>query len=548
MVKVYNKEEKLFNTNGLKILHPIKAEIYIEDNGEYYLDLESNVEDIDYLQSGMIVRVKTRWGEQGFRLTNPKKQNNKIIVRGNHLWKDSSRYVIVNSYFENKDCNYAINHINAACDSQSPFVVSSDILNTSSARIVRKSLEEAIAILTERYSGHLYRDNWNIKIQNQIGTDRGVVIKYGKNSTNIEVVENWDTVITKILPVGYDGITLPEVYLTSNIVYEIPYTKVVKFEQEIDENEYKDEQGNLKEEEYKEALIVDLRGQAEKYLEENKYFKCNYKVSAEIDGVVDLGDLIVVKHEKLGIDITTNVIALRYDAIRDKYTEVEFGNFKPKLKDLVNKIKESAQEEINHNSETLKIILENELKDATAKILGKLGDSYVIYEGSRILVVDRLPKETATNVMMINSNGIGFSNTGITGTFNSAWLLDGTLDMQQINCINLSANLIKGGTLKIGSNEHGAGKIEIYDSTNLLIGTFDENGIKVYGKDGSTVMINPDEFAGYDHLNNKIFWMNGDEFHMKKSVVEEEITLCGLARWLGIDTPENKGIGIVTLS
>ena len=28
---------------------------------------------------------------------------------------------------------------------------------------------------------------------------------------------------------------------------------------------------------------------------------------------------------------------------------------------------------------------------------------------------------------------------------------------------------------------------------------------------------------------------------MKKSIVEEEITLCGLARWLGIDTEDNTG-------
>ena len=37
-----------------------------------------------------------------------------------------------------------------------------------------------------------------------------------------------------MLPVGYDGITLPEIYLEADIEYETPYTKVVKFEQDID--------------------------------------------------------------------------------------------------------------------------------------------------------------------------------------------------------------------------------------------------------------------------------------------------------------------------
>ena len=548
MIKVYESTERVFNHNGLKILHPYKAVVYIEDNGDYYLDLESPLEDLEYLQEGNIVRVNTRWGEQGFRLTNPRRKNNRITVRGYHLWKDSSKYVIVNSYVENKDCNDALDHFNTACDVITPFSTISDISSLNSMRIIRKSLEETISLMIERWGGHLYRDNWVIGIKQDIGQDRGAVIKYGKNSQDIEVEEDWDNVVTKMLPVGYDGITLPEVYLTSDIQYDVPYTKVVKFDQDIDQEDFKDEDGNVDEEAYHEALITDLRKQATDYLEENKYFKCNYKVNAHIDGVVDLGDTIVVNHEKLNLNITTNVIALKYDCIRDKYIQIEFGNFKSKLKDLFKNIKVDTEESINNANEVVKVKLEDELTEATSKIWGTLGNSYVIYEGNRILVVDALPKEDATNVMMINSQGIGFSNTGINGNFSSAWLIDGTLDMQNINVINMTASLVKGGTFKVGSSLNEAGRIEIYNLANILIGTFDENGICVYGLDGSRVVINPDEFAGYDSQNNKVFWMNGDEFHMKKSVIEEEITLCGLARWLGIDTNDNTGIGIVPLT
>ena len=181
MIKVYEANETLFNHNGLKILHPTKAEIYIEDNGEYYITLESSIEDLEYLQEGMIIRANTRWGEQGFRLTNPKKRNNKISVKGHHLWKDSSKYVIENAYIDSKGCNDALDHINNSCDTVTPFTTISDITTIASTRIVRKSLEEAIVILTEKWGGHLYRDNWMIGIKNKIGSDRGVVIKYGKN-------------------------------------------------------------------------------------------------------------------------------------------------------------------------------------------------------------------------------------------------------------------------------------------------------------------------------------------------------------------------------
>ena len=149
---------------------------------------------------------------------------------------------------------------------------------------------------------------------------------------------------------------------------------------------------------------------------------------------------------------------------------------------------------------------------------------------------------------MINNGGIGFSQTGINGTFKSAWTIDGTLNMQNINVINMTASLVKGGVFKVGASINEAGRIEIYNEANVLIGTFDENGICVYGTDGSRVIINPDEFAGYDVQDNKVFWMNGDEFHMKKSVVEEEITLCGLARWIGVETEDSTGIGIVAIT
>lgn len=548
MIKVYSADERLFDNNGLFIMHPTKAQIYIEDNGDYYIDIETTIDDLEYIQEGMIVRVNTRWGEQGFRLTNPKRKNNKITVRGYHLWKDSSKYVIVDSYVENKDCNDALDHINNACETPTPFITTSDISDISSARIIRKSLEEAIAILVDKYNGHLYRDNWTIGIVKNLGRDRQAVIKYGKNSTDIEATEDWDNVVTKILPVGYDGITLPEKFLIADIQYETPYTKVVKFDQDIDENDYKDESGEVDKQAYNKALIDDLRQQAIDYLNINKVFRCNYKVKANIEGIIDLGDTITVEHERLGINITTNVISLKYDCIMDKYIEAEFGNFKTELKSLIKTIESNTHEQVLNGNETIKAKLEDELDTATSKIWGTLGNSYVIYEGSRILIVDKLPKESAQNVMMINSAGIGFSNTGINGTFSSAWLIDGTLDMQNINVINMTASLVKGGTFKVGSRLNEAGRIEIYDLSNTLIGTFDENGICVYGKDGSRVVINTTEFAGYDSQNNKVFWMNGDEFHMKKSVIEEEITLCGLARWLGINTADNTGIGIVPLT
>ena len=78
MIKVYDSTERLFNNNGIKILHPLRADITKIDNGDYFAELQDTIESLEYYQSGMIVRIPTPWGVQGFRLANPKVKNNKV--------------------------------------------------------------------------------------------------------------------------------------------------------------------------------------------------------------------------------------------------------------------------------------------------------------------------------------------------------------------------------------------------------------------------------------------------------------------------------------
>lgn len=553
MIKVFGATDKNFSSNGDKVLNNVSAKVHKEDNGDYYIDVEASLEYIDYLVQDNIIVAPTPTGNQAFRLENPTKKTNRISVRGWHVFYDSENLLIEDSYVVDKNCNDALDHLNNATSDTSPFTTISDITSTNSYRCVRKSLYEAIKVVIERWGGHLVRDNFSIGIREKIGNDNGVTIRRKKNMQDITCEENWNNVVTKLLPVGKDGLLLPEKYVNADFSYHIPYTKSQSFQQDIDENDYKDSNGDLNEEEYNTALINDLREQAKKYVEENKYPKVNYTLKANIEKLTDVGDTIYVIDEKLGIKLLTNVISFTFDCNLERYTEIEFGNFKNTLSGLVKNIQSSTNDQIEKNNETIKVTLRNELQDSTKKIWDALGASYCIYEGDKILIVDTLPKENAKNVIMINNGGIGFGQNGINGTFNSAWTIDGTLNMQNINVINFVADMIKGGTLKLGSNLNQAGIIEIYDEANSLIGKIDKNGIRMNGKDGSYVLMNNDiGVAGYDINDNKIYWMDKDEFHMKKSVVEEEITLCNKMRFIPItikDSSENvvnDGIGLVS--
>lgn len=555
MIKLFGVTDTTFTTNGDKVIVPLKAKIHKVDNGDFCLDLETGLEYVNDLTEGRILVVPTPQGEQGFRVGNVQKTKRKLITKCWHIFYDSENYLILDSYVVNKDCNDALDHLNSATTPASPFTTISDITTIDSYRCVRKSLYEAIQTVLERWGGHLVRDNFTIGIRTTIGQDNGVTVRYGKNLQDITVEYNWDNVVTDLYPTGYDGIMLEEQHLVSEIQYEIPYTKTVHFDQDIDQEPYKDDEGNLDEAAYQQALREDLLIQATNYLNANSVPQVNYTLSANLEKITDVGDTVQVIDERLGVNILTNVIAFDYDCILGKYTQIEFGNFKKSLSGLVSNITSQTNQVIQNTTANVQNTVTEGLQQAQEQIWEALGSSYVIYEGDKILVVDQLPKESATNVIMINNGGIAFSQSGINGSFTTAWTIDGEFNAQAANVINFTANLIKGGTLKLGSNLNQNGQLELYDEHNNLIAQMTKDGLTMYCTDGSYILINSsDGFVGYDSIGNKVYWVSQDEFHQKKSVVEEEITLCNKLRFIPITITDdngnitNDGIGLVSVA
>lgn len=554
MIRVFGITDKLYSSNGDVVINPLKAVIHKEDNGPFYLDLETDLSYIDYLDDGNILVADTPTGPQPFRISGFTKNKSKIKIRAYHIFYDSQNYLIRDSYVVDKNCNAALDHLNSATEPESPFLTVSNVSTVASFRCVRHSLYEAIQTVIERWGGHLVRDHWTIGIYDSIGADNGVTIRYAKNLKDISCETDWTNVVTKLLPVGRDGILLPEVYITSEVQYDIPYTKKVSFTQNVNQEDYMNEQGQLDEQAYHDALIAELRQLAKTYIDTNCVPKVNYQLKANIEKITDIGDTIEVIDERLGINLMTNLISYDYDCVLKKYISVEFGNFQQSIRGFAEAINSQTREIVTEETNTVRVTLSNELAVATDKIWSTLGNSYVIYDGDKILVVDRLPKEEANNVMVINAGGIGFSTNGILGPFNSAWTIDGTMDMGQINVVNLSASLIRGGILKLGSNLNESGILELYDTDNNLIGLMDKDGLKMYGQDGSYVLMNQRVgFAGFDRNGNKTYWVDGEQFHMRKGVVEEEITFANRMRFIPItiysgSSMVNDGIGLVSVS
>lgn len=557
MLRIFSPTDKTYATNGDKVIQPLKATVRKEDNDAYYLDLTCGTEYLQWIKSGNIIVADTPQGAQPFRILNPEITHTKITCKCNHIFYDSANYLIADSYVVDSTCNQALDHLNTATEPKSPFKTISDINTISSFRCVRKSLYEAITTVLERWGGHLVRDGWTIGIRQSIGADNGVVVRYGKNLKSIEASYDWSDVCTKLLPEGSDGILLNaldssvSVYMEASKQYDLPYTKTVQFSQsDIKQEDYKTPDGKHNDEvAYKQALLSDLRQQAQKYLDENCVPKVNYKMSANLEKITDIGDTIEVIDERMGLDMMTNVISFEFDCIQQRYTSIEFGTFKQTLSGLMGTVQQTATDAAQAVNSSIVTTVNDRLNESENKINNLYGGSYVIYDGEQILVVDSLPKESAHNVLRINSAGIGFSSSGIDGSFTSAWTIDGTLNMQDINVINLVADLIKGGTLTLGGQDNGNGVMLVKSAAGATLGRLDNGGLTMWATDGSHIVVSADKgLTGYDSANKVTYTVTNGVFYMRNGYVEEGLAVGGKLKIVPVASGDNNGVAFVAMS
>lgn len=348
MIRIFGQTDKLFVSNGDLVINPLKAKVHKEDNGDYYLNIETGIEYVDYLVEGNIIVVPTPQGDQAFRVSNVIKTKSRLASKCYHVFYDSQNYLIEKSNVVNKSCNDALTQLNGATEPQSEFTVSSDVATVDSYDCVRQSLYEAIQTVLEKWGGHLVRDNFSIQIKASIGQDNGVVVQYKKNLKEISCSENWDNVVTKILPVGKDGIMLnalnshADIYITSSTQYDIPYTKTVTFDQnDIQQEDYWTESA------YITALVNDLRSKATDYLNANCIPQVNYTLKANLERITDVGDIVEVIDDRLNVHLMTNVIGFDYDCIAGSYTEVEFGTFSKTMSGFANTLTSNIEKKTN---------------------------------------------------------------------------------------------------------------------------------------------------------------------------------------------------------
>ena len=353
MIETYRTDNTDYKKNGDMPLLPINAKVNVELNGTWTLELEHPIDNEGrwkYLEEEAVVKCPSFNGDQLFRIKSIEKNDDSVLVRAYPIFFDSKNDCFLTDIRPTgKNGQEALNIMLAP---NKKYSAQSDISRRATAYYEYMNLMEAINgdntnSFLNRWGGEILYDNFKIIVNERVGGDYGVELRYGKNIPANGITETVDMseVITRIYPKSYNGYKMSgNGYVDSPILYNYPTVKAatMKFDNiKIREDAQEDD-------EEKGIVICDTQADLDKALTEacKKQFEAGLdkpKVTIEADMVllqntdqykdyeiletVSLGDTIHCRHDKLGIISDARVVGLEYDCILNRVTSVVLGQF-----------------------------------------------------------------------------------------------------------------------------------------------------------------------------------------------------------------------------
>lgn len=349
MIQLYKRENTNFKANGDYILHPTNCTLEQKLNDIWQLTLEyqfNNSEEFKEIVNEAVLAVPTPDSKkQLFRIYNTDKDDEGITAIARPIFLDAaSDTMLIDIRPTDKTGQQALDIMTNG----TKYKAESDILDINTAYYIRKNLVEAIASEDEnsflkRWGGEILYDNNKILINKRIGADRGVQAVFGRNLKAIEETIDMDGVVTRIVPVAYNGYTLEgsTPWIDSPIInnYAVVRTKVIEYTDiKLKEDCQEDEEGYSDLTKLRQALIECCNKEFEAGIDKPT---ANYKVDMidlsqtdeyknyKILEKVQLGDTIHCRNLKLNIETDARVIGITWDCINERCDTVELGGFIP---------------------------------------------------------------------------------------------------------------------------------------------------------------------------------------------------------------------------
>ena len=473
MINIYDSKATNFNHNGLVVLSDcIICKVTEELNGSFELELEHPLDERGkwkQLLEGNIVKADG----QLFRVYRKIKTLDGIKINARHVYYDLLDNFLEDVRPTNLSGSGAVDWVLTHTQYAHPFTNSSDVGGSNTIYFVRKNPIEAITEIINTYGGELKRDNFSIELLQARGLDRGVLVSYGKNIQGINETLDMDSLCTRLMPVGKDGLLLAEKYIDSIYInnYPHPIIKVVEFTDIETEAELRAVGQNY---------ILDSKCDIPKFNYKIDFLELSkteeYKNYAVLERVY-MGDTVTIKHSKLDINLKAKVIKTTKNVLTDRIDKIELGSFKENIATSINKSILEVKKEIAQVTSAYQVAIDN----ATSLITGSKGGNVVIRRDEdgkpyEILIMDTSDINTAENVWRWNLGGFGHSSTGANGPFDVAITMDGNIVGRFITALEITGQQVKAGILS---------SLDGSISMNLDNGAFTMGGDAKHTKDES---------------------------------------------------------------
>lgn len=286
-----------------------------------------------------IVRVPVPGGKAAFRIAQVIKSMGHLSITAYHVFWDLNDDFIADTNIVDKDGQGALDQIMRAANYPTGFKVLSTIGNVTNARLVRMSIIKALLgtddnSFLNRWGGEFDWQDFSFSVNPRLGKDRGVHFEYAHNLTGYEATKDSSGIITRLLPEGYNGLLLPELYVDSPKLgnYRKPKigTKTYQDIKAIDETQATgDQKGAVPVQEAYELLRAAATKEfSESHIDESKWtYKLNVALLENTEEYKDLsitttvlpGDTVTITHKLDDIDVRARLTGYTWQPSNHSY-------------------------------------------------------------------------------------------------------------------------------------------------------------------------------------------------------------------------------------
>lgn len=586
---LFDSGETAFTSNGMgRLSDAIFCRVTEQRNGVYELEMRYPISGIHYrdIQRGRIILSAHAEGDdlQPFDIYMISRPLNGIItINARHISYRLTKSTLLP--FEAGSAAEAMAMMPGHIVPTTPFTFWTDKATTGSFNVsapvsVRSALGGSAGSILDVYGKGDYEfDRFAVKLHLNRGQDSGVIIRYGKNLSDITALVDESEIYAGVVPYwenpesgetvmlgGDDPVVYRSGVDTAHNVLAIGGI-LIRINADflgVDRNKApKIVPLDLSSRFEEPPTETELKAAAEKYLEDNEPWnpretlKVNFAQLWQTEEYADVAPLQRVKLcDRVGVSVPPlgitvegiQVVRTVYDVLLERYASMELGTPTVSFGATV----QTGTEAGILKTVPTKSTLAAAVSAATDKITGGLGGHLVIgLDGSglpnELLVMDTADKETAVNVIRINMGGIGFSRSGYNGPFETAWTLDGHFVADYIDTGTLQANIIKAGILSgiqgnsfwnfdTGELYIEASSVGMADGANLqdeFTENFEELNRYIRFRDGKielgqiqnpfTLILENDEIAFYNGLLKVSFFSDNELFVSNLRVTESAI-------------------------